>query len=101
MKKVHNVNVIDIWAKTTSVDIDVYLVDDLKILCNERIKVYNAYRVEKFNTKGVLLWIINDFLVYNNLLGYATCRYKACLICSDDKYAKYLQNREKVCYTKH
>lgn len=51
-------------------DIDVYLeslVDDLKIFWNESIKGYDAYRDEQFTMRGVLLWIINDFLTYDNL----------------------------------
>ena len=48
-------------------DIDVYLsplIDDLKTLWDEGVKVYDAYRQEKFNLRAVLLWTINDFPAY-------------------------------------
>ena len=50
-------------------DIDVYLapiIVDLKIMIEERIEAFDAYRQELFTLRAILLWIINDFLAYGN-----------------------------------
>ena len=56
--------------KQPGVDIDVYLQplrDDLKMLWNDGVNVYNEHKEEHFNLRGVLLWTINDFPAYGNL----------------------------------
>lgn len=72
-EKIHDLTLLISEPKQPSVEIDVYLkplVDNLKILWNEDIKVYDVYKEEQFIMKGVLLWTIIDFLTYNNLSQY-------------------------------
>ena len=42
-------------------DIDIFFIDDLKILWDVGVEVYDAYLKEVFTLKVVLLWTINDF----------------------------------------
>ena len=56
----------------SSNDIDVYLahlIEDLQILWEVGVEAYDVYRNESFNLRVVLLWTINDFLVYENLVS--------------------------------
>jgi hypothetical protein len=48
------------------------LVDDLNELWNEGIITYNSSTKKIFQLHASLLWIINDFLAYENLFGYST-----------------------------
>ena len=67
-----------------SKDIDVYLsplVDDLKLFWEKRVETYDAHLHEVFNLKVILLWIINGFPVYRNLVGCTIKGYYACPIC--------------------
>lgn len=52
-------------------DIDVYLeplVKDLKELWINGVSVYDALNKSTINLKAVLMWTINDFPAYGNLL---------------------------------
>ncbi|TYK29669.1 putative polyprotein [Cucumis melo var. makuwa] len=52
-------------------DIDTYLaplIEDLKLLWENGVECYDAYREEVFNLRSVLLWTINDFPAYGTLL---------------------------------
>nr|BAV56711.1 transposase [Ipomoea nil] len=85
-------------------DIDVYLaplIDDLKVLWEEGIEAYDAYRQEKFVLKAVLLWTINDFPAYGNLSGCTVKGYHACPICGENTYAKRLKHSKKMAFTGH
>ena len=42
-------------------DIDIFFIDDLKMLWDVGVEVYDAYLKEVFTLKVVLLWTINDF----------------------------------------
>ena len=62
-------------------DIDVYLaplIEDLQTLWAVRVEAYEAYRKEFFNLQAVLLWTINDFSAYENLVGFTVKGYNAC-----------------------
>ncbi|XP_074283364.1 uncharacterized protein LOC141607913 [Silene latifolia] len=62
-------------------DIDVYLeplIDDLKLLWDEGVEVYDAYRRETFNLRAMIFCTINDFPAYGNLSGYLVKGAKAC-----------------------
>ncbi|XP_021819878.1 uncharacterized protein LOC110761654 [Prunus avium] len=62
-------------------DIDIYLaplIDDLKDLWNNGVKVYDAFSKEMFNLKSVLMWTVNDFPAYGNLSGWSTKGRFAC-----------------------
>ena len=53
-------------------DIDIFLqplIDDLKMLWDVGVEVYDAYLQEVFTLKVVLLWTINDFPAYGNFSG--------------------------------
>ncbi|KAA0047739.1 transposase [Cucumis melo var. makuwa] len=52
-------------------DIGTYLAplnEDLKLLWENGVECYDAYREEVFNLRSVLLWTINDFPAYGTLL---------------------------------
>ena len=69
-------------------NIDVYLaliIEDLKILWEEGVECFDGYREETFTLRALLLWTINDFLAYGNLLGYSFKGYHACSICGEKK----------------
>ncbi|XP_062085629.1 uncharacterized protein LOC133791727 [Humulus lupulus] len=85
-------------------DIDVYLaplIDDLKTLWNEGVRVYDAYKQEEFSLRAALLWTINDFPTYGNLSGFSVKGYKACPICEEETCSQYLKHSRKVCYMGH
>ncbi|XP_062080508.1 uncharacterized protein LOC133785274 [Humulus lupulus] len=79
-------------------DIDVYLaplIDDLKTLWNEGVRVYDAYKQEEFSLRATLLWTINDFPAYGNLSGFSVKGYKACPICEEETCSQYLKHSRK------
>ncbi|XP_062089101.1 uncharacterized protein LOC133795662 [Humulus lupulus] len=85
-------------------DIDVYLaplIDDLKTLWTEGVRVYDAYKQEEFSLRAALLWTINDFPAYGNLSGFSVKGYKACPICEEETCSQYLKHSRKVCYMGH
>ncbi|XP_074298224.1 uncharacterized protein LOC141629053 [Silene latifolia] len=68
-------------------DIDVYLeplIDDLKLLWDTGVDVYDAYHAETFNLRAMIYCTINDFPAYGNLSGYTVKGAKACPICEED-----------------
>ena len=67
-------------------DIDVYLtplIEDLKILWENGVEVYDGYRKESFNLRAMLFGTINDFPAYGNLSGYSIKGQRACPVCED------------------
>ena len=65
-------------------DIDVYLsplIDDLKMLWDTGVEVFDAYREQNFYLRAMLFCTINDFPAYGNLSGYSVKGYYACRIC--------------------
>ncbi|KAE8701949.1 hypothetical protein F3Y22_tig00110503pilonHSYRG00256 [Hibiscus syriacus] len=79
-------------------NIDVYLaplIADLKLLWETGVKTYDAYKKEYFNLRAILLWTINDFPAYGNLLGCVTKGYYACPICSENTCSQWLPNSKK------
>ena len=68
-------------------DIDIFLqphIDDLKMLWDVGVEVYDAYLKEVFTLKAVLLWTINDFPTYGNLSGCSVKGYMAYPICAEN-----------------
>lgn len=53
-------------------------IDDLKTLW--KVETYNAHKHEFFMLKVVLLWIIKDFLTYDNSCSCTIKGYYVCLI---------------------
>jgi hypothetical protein len=85
-------------------NIDVYLqplVDDLKDLWNEGIRVYDASKKETFQLHATLLWTINDFPMYRKLSGWVTNENLVCPICNKDILLRCLKYGRKVCYMCH
>ncbi|XP_074305019.1 uncharacterized protein LOC141639948 [Silene latifolia] len=82
-------------------DIDVYLeplMDDLKLLWDEGVEVYDAYRGETFNLRAMIFCTINDFPAYGNLSGYTVKGAKACPICEEDTVSDRLVHGGKNVY---
>jgi len=85
-------------------DIDVYLkplIDDLKLLWEEGIDVYDSYCQETFCLRAMLLCTINDFPTYGNLSGYSVKSHFACPICEENTSYIQLKHGQKTVYTKH
>ncbi|KAL6326328.1 hypothetical protein AAG906_005522 [Vitis piasezkii] len=76
-------------------NIDVYLsplVDDLKTLWEKGVETYDAHLHEIFTLKVILLWTINDFPAYGNLVDCTVKGYYACPICGEGTYSKRLKH---------
>ena len=74
-------------SKAPDNEIDVYLrslIDDLKKLWENRVQTYDSMSRSNFKLHASILWIINDFLAYENLSGWSTKRYLACPIYNRD-----------------
>ncbi|KAA0055004.1 transposase [Cucumis melo var. makuwa] len=85
-------------------DIGTYLaplIEDLKLLWENGVECYDAYREEVFNLRSVLLWTIIDFPAYGNLSGCCVKGYKACPICGDNTNSIRLRHGKKIAYLGH
>jgi hypothetical protein len=85
-------------------DIDVFLaplIDDLKVLWNEGVVVFDAYRKEKFTLRAMIFCTINDFPAYGNLAGYSVKGHKACPICEENTCFTQLRHGRKTVYLGH
>ena len=85
-------------------DIDVFLrplIDDLKMLWNEGVETYDAYRSETFCLKAMLFCTINDFPAYGNLSGYGVKGHYACPICQENTSFCQLKHCRKTVYLGH
>jgi len=68
-------------------DINVYLstlIEDLRLLWDEGVVVFDAYQKINFNLRALLFCIINDFSAYENLSGYSVKGHHTCLICEEN-----------------
>ncbi|KAL9227054.1 hypothetical protein vseg_002793 [Gypsophila vaccaria] len=91
-------------SKQPGNDIDVYLtplINDLKLLCDTGIQVFDAYRKEMFNLKVMLLCTIQDYPAYGNLSGYSVKGERGCCICEDGWKGKWLSASRKTVYYDH
>ncbi|XP_021846923.2 uncharacterized protein [Spinacia oleracea] len=82
-------------------DIDVYLaplVEDLKLLWESGVEVFDAHRKENFNLKAMLFGTINDFPAYGNLSRYSVKGYNACPICDENTSSIRIPNSNKIVY---
>ena len=85
-------------------DIDVYLaplIEDLQTLWEVRVEAYDAYRKEFFNMRVVLLWTINDFSAYGNLVRRTIKRYNTCPYYRVDNTKCRPKHRGKNAYIGH
>lgn len=74
-------------------DIDVYLqplIDELKELWEDGLYTWDASTNQNFQMRAALLWTINDFPAYANLLGWSTKGCFACPHCNEDTCYYYL-----------
>jgi len=68
-------------------DIDVYLshlIEDLRLLWDEGVEVFDAHEKANFNLRAMLFCTINDFPAYGNLSGYSVKGHHACPICEQN-----------------
>ncbi|KAL6544843.1 hypothetical protein OROMI_023705 [Orobanche minor] len=85
-------------------DIDVYLaplIDDLKLLWEQGIDVYDGYKKDNFMLKAMLFGTINDFPAYGNLSGYSVKGRTACPWCTEDTDHLRLAHCKKSVYMGH
>ena len=85
-------------------DIDMYLkslIDDLKLLWEEGVDVYDSYSQELFCLCALLFCTINDFPAYGNLSGYNVKGHFACPICEKNTSYIQLKHDQKNVYTRH
>ena len=57
------------------------MIEDLEILWENGVEVYDGYKKQSFNLRVTLFGTINDFLAYGNLSGYSIkgqCAYPVC-----------------------
>jgi len=80
-------------------DIDVYLsplIEDLRLLWDEGIEVFDAYEMVNFNLRALLSCTINDFPTYGNLSGYSVKGHRACPICEENTSYHKLKHGKKI-----
>ncbi|XP_027933103.1 uncharacterized protein LOC114188698 [Vigna unguiculata] len=85
-------------------DIDIYLtplVEDLKMLWEEGVDMFDGYTSDSFKLHAMLFCTINDFPAYGNLSGYSTKGHKACPICEEGTCHHQLQHGRKTVYLGH
>ncbi|XP_021775521.1 uncharacterized protein LOC110739374 [Chenopodium quinoa] len=91
-------------SKQPGNDIDVYLtplIDDLIMLWEEGVEVFNAHRNEKFNLKAMLFCTIQDFPAYGNLSGYTVKGEITRPIGTEDYKGTWLKASRKHDYSVH
>jgi hypothetical protein len=84
--------------------IDVYLqplISELQELWNVGINTFDVSMKKSFVLRSALMWTINDFPAYADLSGYSTKGKKACPICMESTYSKWLKYGRKCCYMGH
>ncbi|WVZ05831.1 hypothetical protein V8G54_019177 [Vigna mungo] len=85
-------------------DIDVYLkplIDDLKLLWEEGVEVFDSYVEDNFCLRAMLFCTINDFPAYGNLSGYSVKGHFACPLCEENTSYVQLKHGQKTVYTRH
>ncbi|XP_027922635.1 uncharacterized protein LOC114180521 [Vigna unguiculata] len=85
-------------------DIGVYLtplIEDLGLLWDEGVKVFDAYGNDNFNLRALLFCTINDFSAYGNLSSYSVKGHYACPICEENTSYHQLKHGRKTCYIGH
>jgi len=90
--------------QSPGVNIDVYLqplVDDLKLLWEDGVKTYDAFKKENFQLRAALMWTISDFPAYAMLSGWSTKGKLACPSCHFGTNSMYLKHSRKMCYMDH
>jgi len=68
-------------------DINVYLsplIEDLRLLWNDDVEVFDTYEKVNFNLRVLLFCTINDFQAYGNMSGYSVKGHRAYPICEEN-----------------
>ncbi|KAJ9556176.1 hypothetical protein OSB04_010790 [Centaurea solstitialis] len=87
--------------KSPGQNLDVFLrplVDELKMLYEEGVVTYDAYRKENFTMKAIVLWTVSDFPSYAILSGWSMHGKLACPYCMDKGGSFQLQDGGKICW---
>ncbi|XP_021861458.2 uncharacterized protein [Spinacia oleracea] len=85
-------------------DIDVYLaplIDDLKLLWEKGVEVFDGSRNEMFNLRAMLFCTMQDYPAYGNLSGYTVKGECACPICEDGWKGRWVKASGKNVYFDH
>ncbi|CAM8902302.1 unnamed protein product [Rhodiola kirilowii] len=69
------------------------LIDELNVLWETEVVMYDRHVGSSFNMKAAVLWTISDFPGLGMLGGLKCKGYKACLMCLDDIDAQHLAGR--------
>ncbi|KAA0040452.1 uncharacterized protein E6C27_scaffold35G00950 [Cucumis melo var. makuwa] len=75
-------------SKSPEKEIDVHLkslIEELKELWNDGVRTYDYMSNKFFQLRTCLLWTINDFPTYGDLLRWSTKGYQACPTCKEDR----------------
>lgn len=79
-------------------DIDVYLaplIEDLKILWEQGVEVFDAHQNAFFTLRAMLFCTISDFPAYGNLSGYTVYGKSPCPVCEDGLEGDWLTMSKK------
>jgi len=71
------------------------------LLWNQGVEVFDGFAYETFKMHVMSFCTINDFLAYENLLGYSVKGHKACPICEEDTTSQQLKHGRKTVYIRH
>ncbi|XP_052134047.1 uncharacterized protein LOC127752685 [Oryza glaberrima] len=85
-------------------DIDVYfkpLVEDLRTLWTEGMRMWHAYKREHFTCRAILLGTITDYPALGNTSGQTVKGMKACVRCMAQTGGKWLNHCRKTMYMRH
>ena len=85
-------------------DIDVYLkplVEDLQLLWNDGVQVWDEYKRENFTLRALLFVTISDYPALGNLSGQTTKGFNACIYCMDETASMFLKNSRKMVFMRH
>lgn len=82
-------------------DIDVFLqplIDDLKVLWNNSMGIYDSFSKSHFNLRAILMLTVNDFPAYGNLAGRKVKGNATCPMCGVDTCSRWLPFSKKAVY---
>ncbi|XP_054782392.1 uncharacterized protein LOC129289620 [Prosopis cineraria] len=103
-RKYMMLSILILGPKQPGNDIDIYLaplIEDLKLLWEHGVEVYDGHREERFNLRALLFGTMNDFPAYGNLSGYSIKGKLECPICEDSTHLVRLEHGMKNVYLGH
>ena len=89
--------------KQPGIDIDVFLeplLEDMQILWNEGVRMWDEYRQEHFTLRAIIFVTINDYPALFALLGKIKGK-TTCVVCVDKTASVYLTGSMKTVYMPH